>query len=80
MQKSISSRKYVQFRACLRQAREQAGLTQSDLAGRLGETQTFVSKCERGERRIDLVELQEFCKAMGITLEKFVRQFEHSLR
>lgn len=76
MQKSISSRKYVQFCACLRQAREHAGLTQSDLAGRLGETQTFVSKCERGERRVDLIELREFCKAMGITLEQFVRRFE----
>ncbi|MHB8565253.1 MAG: helix-turn-helix domain-containing protein [Acidiferrobacteraceae bacterium] len=80
MQKSISSRTFPRFLACLRQAREQAGLTQEDLAERLGETQSFVSKCERGERRVDLVELREFCKAMGITLGKFVRQFENTLR
>lgn len=70
----------MRFLVCLRQAREQAGLTQQDLAQRLGETQSFVSKCERGERRMDLVELREFCKAMGISLEKFVRQFENTLR
>ncbi|MHB8347378.1 MAG: helix-turn-helix domain-containing protein [Acidiferrobacterales bacterium] len=76
MQKSIGSRQYAHFLDCLRQVREAAGLTQEDLAVRLGETQSFVSKCERGERRMDLVELREFCKAMGITLEKFVRRFE----
>ena len=76
MHKSISSRQYAHFLDCLRQAREEAGLTQEDLAARLGESQSFVSKCERGERRMDLVELGEFCKAMGITLEKFVRRFE----
>lgn len=76
MQKSISSRQYAHFLDCLRKAREEAGLTQEDVAARLGESQSFVSKCERGERRMDLVELSEFCKAMGITLEKFVRRFE----
>ena len=60
--------------------REQAGLTQDDLASRLGETQSFVSKCERGERRMDVVELREFCKAMGITLDRFVKQLEKGLR
>jgi ribosome-binding protein aMBF1 (putative translation factor) len=50
------------------------------MAARLGETQSFVSKCERGERRMDIVELREFCKAMGLTLEKFVKQFEQGMR
>ena len=79
MQKSISSRSYAHFVSCLRHAREQAGLTQEMLARSLGETQTFISKCERGERRVDVVELRVFCQAMGITLEKFVRQFEKGL-
>jgi len=38
-----------------------------------------VSKCERGERRIDIVELREFCLAMDTTLETFIRVFERSL-
>ena len=80
MQKSISSQGYAKFRKWLRETREQAGLTQEDLAERLGETQSFVSKCERGERRMDIVELREFCRAMDITLEKFVKSFERRLR
>ena len=80
MQKSITARNYAHFLVRLREAREHAGLTQNDLASRLGETQSFVSKCERGERRMDVVELREFCKAMGITLDKFIMQFEKGLR
>jgi transcriptional regulator with XRE-family HTH domain len=80
MQKSITSRNYAHFLESLRKAREQAGITQEDMAARLGVTQSFVSKCERGERRMDIVELREFCKAMGITLERFVKQFEKGLR
>jgi transcriptional regulator with XRE-family HTH domain len=80
MQKSISSRNYAHFLTSLREAREKAGVTQEEMAARLGETQSFVSKCERGERRMDIVELREFCKAMGLTLEKFVKQFERDMR
>lgn len=80
MQKTISSRNYAHFLKTLREAREQAGITQEEMATRLGETQSFVSKCERGERRMDVVELREFCKAMGLTLEKFIKQFERGLR
>lgn len=79
MQKTITSQIYAQFLDCLRQTRENAGLTQDQLAERLGETQSFVSKCERGERRIDIVELREFCLAMNTTLEKFIRTFERAL-
>ncbi len=80
MQKSISSRHYAHFLKALRQVREKAGISQEELAARLGETQSFVSKCERGERRMDVVELREFCKAIGLTLETFVKQFERGLR
>ena len=79
MQKTIASQTYTQFLDCLRQTREKAGLTQDQLAERLGETQSFISKCERGERRIDIVELREFCLAMDTTLEKFIHAFERML-
>jgi ribosome-binding protein aMBF1 (putative translation factor) len=55
----------------LSEARRRAGLTQIDLAKRIGETQCFVGKCERGERRIDVIELRVFCAALGILLRKF---------
>ena len=80
MQKSVSSRNYAHFLTCLRETREKSGVTQEEMAVRLGETQSFVSKCERGERRMDVVELREFCKAMGLTLEKFVKQLERVMR
>jgi transcriptional regulator with XRE-family HTH domain len=49
----------------LKMARKRMGVSQVDLAERLGNTQTFVSKCECGERRIDAVELVEFAEALG---------------
>lgn len=50
----------------LRKTRRNVGVTQEELATRLDETQTFISKCERGERRIDVIELRKFCEALGI--------------
>lgn len=52
------------------------GLTQEDVADRLGSTQSFVSKCERGERRLDLVEVQSWCVAIGVPLSHFVALYE----
>ena len=79
MHKSISSRQYAHFIKSLRQAREKAGLTQEMLAARLGATQAFVSKSERGERRVDIVELRAFCRAIGISMEQFIKNFEKEL-
>ena len=62
-----------------RPSRERAGLTQVQLARKIGETQTFVSKCERGERRVDVVELRTFCKASGSNLKLFVAALEKAL-
>jgi transcriptional regulator with XRE-family HTH domain len=56
----------------LREARSEVGLTQAELAARLGRPQSFVNKYESGERRLDLIELSEVCKALGISLESFV--------
>lgn len=80
MPKSVFSNNYAVFLRELRAARVRAGLTQVDLAERLGETQSFVSKCERGERRLDVIELRLFCHAMGISTTTFVRRLESELR
>ena len=53
-----------------------AGLKQTDLAQQLGQSQSFVSKYESGERRLDLLELRQICEALGVSLLEFVRQFE----
>jgi transcriptional regulator with XRE-family HTH domain len=79
MEKSISSRDYGIFLECLREARRKAELTQAELAEAIGETQSFVSKCERGERRIDIAELRVFCNVFEISLASFVKNFEKRL-
>ena len=79
MEKSVFSHDYATFLLLLRETRERQGLTQVELAERLGETQSFVSKCERGERRLDIVEVRKFCNALGVDFLDFVSQFENSV-
>ena len=79
MEKSLHSEGYALFLRQFRAARKSAGVTQIELAKRLDETQSFVSKCERGERRIDVVELREFCRALGITFSEFTRRLDASM-
>jgi transcriptional regulator with XRE-family HTH domain len=78
MEKSIHSARYAVLLQVLRERRMRAGLTQEQLAKRIGETQTFVSKCERGERRLDVIELRAFCRAFDLTLPQFTRWLEGS--
>jgi len=79
MEKSLFSKSYTTFLRHLRAAREEASLTQGDLAKRLRKTQSFVSKCERGERRIDVIELRAFCKAIGVSFTEFVGSLDAEL-
>jgi transcriptional regulator with XRE-family HTH domain len=79
MPKSLHTSAYEHFLAELRDAREQAGLTQVQLAEKLGVDQTFVSKGERGVRRLDIVELRGWLQAMRIDLPDFVDKFERRL-
>jgi transcriptional regulator with XRE-family HTH domain len=60
----------------LRTYRERAGLRQVDVAEALGVPQSFVSKYESGERRLDLIELRQVCGALGISLIDFVNAYE----
>ena len=66
MTKSAFSRKQAQLRKVLVQARHDAGLTQVALAKKLGRPQSFVSKFERGERRLDVLEFLEVARALGL--------------
>jgi transcriptional regulator with XRE-family HTH domain len=79
MEKSIYSEDYALFLQLLRDVRTKVGITQEELAERLKQTQSFISKVERGERRLDIVELMAFCKALGISFQYFVTQFEKLL-
>lgn len=56
----------------LKQARQDAGLTQVQAAELLGKPQSYVSKVERAERRIDPPELARFAKVYGKNLDFFL--------
>jgi len=57
----------------------EAGLTQEEVAKRLGRPQSFVSKYETGERRLDILELRGVLAALGLPLKEFVPRLEASL-
>lgn len=55
-------------------------MRQADMADKLGVPQSFISKFEAGERRLDFLELRSICRALGVQLVDFVQQFERKLR
>jgi len=72
MSKIVYTEKYKIFLERLRQARKDKGLTQIDVAKSLGKHQSYVAKCESGERRVDIVELTEFAHLYNKSLDYFV--------
>lgn len=74
MQKSQHTQKYQKLLKALRTAREQAGLTQLDVAARLGVYASYVSKCESGERRLDVVETAELCYVYKISFVELIEE------
>lgn len=76
MPRSIHTPEHDRLRRLLKEARDERGVTQQELADRLKRPQSFVSKVEMGERRLDLVELRELCRALGVDLVDLVRAFD----
>jgi transcriptional regulator with XRE-family HTH domain len=79
MEKTIYTREYEIVLQLLKEARESAGITQVQLAKKLKQSQSFVSKIERGDRRIDIVQLRTICGIFGMTLQEFVTRLEKEL-
>jgi len=67
------------FLQLLREEREAAGITQSDLSAALGHYQSYVSKVETGERRITAVGLLAWCEVLGINAEDLVKKVRETL-
>lgn len=76
MPRSTHSALYVRFRELLVEARKDAGLTQEELAERLRRPQSFVSKYENGERRLDLIEFLEVAGALSLEVHAFIRRLQ----
>ncbi len=66
----------VAFRALLKELRQNSELTQKEVACRLKRPQSYVSKYELGERRLEFIETAEICDALGVDLAEFARLFE----
>lgn len=65
-------RAYQAFLKRLIKARHEAGLLQGEVARRLGKPHSFLSKCELGERRLDIIELQQIAKIYGKSVNYFL--------
>lgn len=80
MPKSLFTGEYLTFRELLKDLRLQKGLTQAELSAAIGMAQSFVSKYEMGERRLDFVEVAALCRQLDITLEKFAKSFMRAVQ
>lgn len=63
---------YRRVPSFLRELREATGMTQRQLAKRLGRSQWWVARCETGSRRIDVAEFIEFCRGCGVEPERAI--------
>ncbi|MFH0853096.1 MAG: helix-turn-helix transcriptional regulator [bacterium] len=71
MNKTQHKRQYIRFTQKLKAARIQVGLTQMEAAKKLKKPQTYVSKCELGERRVDVIELAGFARIYDKSITYF---------
>jgi transcriptional regulator with XRE-family HTH domain len=80
--KSVFSDKYILLRQLLIEARKVVNLTQTELSAKLSRPQSYVSKYERGERRLDLIEFLEVAAVLNINpatfIEKLLQQKQES--
>ena len=76
MTRSAFTRKYARFRRLLADARRAAGLTQVELAKKLGRPQSFISKVERGQHRLDVIEFLEVARALKVDPARLLAEVE----
>lgn len=79
MNKELYNKRWKFFREVLRIERKHHKISQKRLAQMLGIEQSYISKTEIGDRRLDVIELLEYCDAMGLTLTEFVFRMEGRL-
>jgi transcriptional regulator with XRE-family HTH domain len=73
MTKAIYQNEYRQIAEKLKKARNEAGLTQKDVSERIGKPQSYISKAESAEQRIDIVELKQFANLYKKTINYFIK-------
>ena len=71
---------YEHFLELLKQQRLDKGVSQVELSKRLGQTQQYVSRCEVGERRLDVIEFYQWCEALGVDTSAVFEELGHVLK
>lgn len=79
MSSTLHSHEYQLFRAMLTQARQASGLTQVQIAKQLGKPQSYVSKYENGERRLDVPEFIKLADILGLDVTAFIEELRTAL-
>ncbi len=73
MDKTIKTREYALFIERMRKARIEAGLKQIDVAKKMRRPQSYISRVESGEYRLDILEVKRFAKFYGKSVEYFIK-------
>ncbi len=73
MDKTIRTKEYARFIEKLRKARLEAGLKQIEVAKKLKRPQSYISRVESGEYRLDILEVKRFAKVYGKSVDYFVK-------
>jgi len=68
--------RYEQLQKALIEARQSAGLTQAEVSSRLNKPQSFVSKYESGERKLNLIELMDLCKVLSVDIGVIIERIK----
>ena len=71
-----NSSRYALLQNALVEARQDKGLTQLEVAARLSKPQSYVSKYESGERRLDVIEFLEVCEALSVSPHSILRKLQ----
>ena len=74
--KSVHSDRYNRFLKLVIDARKRAGLTQQELADKLKKPQSYISKYERGERRLDVIEFLEISQLLNVVAYNLLREID----
>lgn len=80
VKKTIYSPEHSTYLTLLRQIRHNAAMTQLEVAEKLNVPQSRISDYERGERQMDLLELRQYCDALGVSIVDFVRRVDEAIR
>lgn len=76
MEGSVYTREYRVFLKLLRKTREDAGLTQRELARKLDKSYSFVAKLETGYSRMDIFQIRCYLQAVGVPFLQFMQDYE----